>query len=891
MKYAEHLALEVKREAIEAQRAKFRSRAASGKCRACEFDEVIPALGRMDVPFNGLQSLLINVHNEGPDLLSTIRSFKARCLSPLEVLVFADMTTDDSLDNLPRGTQLFHHKGPEPFGCGRAKDFLASKARGSFIWHTDGHNRVARGMLDQGARWGSYVPCVVQPALGPLHQKPHECRAEPAPNNCYHGGNLSFEKGLPNIHQTTLRPDRRIKKVGCVNNSCFGYPRALLQKFGGWHAFPGRWGFQEAAFSIRLWFAGVPIYCLRDDVLAVLHRYQDWWDGPDAGEYKGKRKSYSVAGWHRRVNRRYATRVIFDDITWQRFWKPQFELVDRDSDGKANAALADSAVEAQRIAFAKVKKRTDEEWFKEVAKMDFNPAAAKVNDGVTRGLYLLTGGLGNALMCVPAIKALAKLSGEPVDIWDRGLHVKGLKEWLGHQPWTHAVIDKDTSVDYREYRFIIGSYWASPDISTLEGCTITQAFRQHRTKHEAYSSMEALWSAGYKGPTPSPFLDIPSSGLQSPVSSLDGEAVVICTEAAGRRDDVNKCYPHWEAVCRQLKAAGVPLIFLGNNEDVPAWMAEVGECLVGKTEFMAAVEIVRRARLYVGIDNGLAHVATAVHTPTVLVYGPTSPRKNLQLTQAVHVISSNFRCAPCFDTPRKDHCKAEPKGAMPCMREIAPERVARKVVHLLDTPYAEALPAQQVFLSRKQMVENCHLEMFQQWDELTRLLDVIRPIDPQRVLVIGTHHGAWELVVSGVCAPGTEFIMVDLEDFPERKLAEELLHDFGYKTTFIKGDSTAIETVERVREALAGNQVGVLYIDGYHEYDYVDADFRNYGELVQPGGIAVFHDVANFVNDDAPGSRKHWEEVKNSKDHWMTMEIRAGRNNGFGVVFVAPRKQ
>ena len=272
--------------------------AAPKHCSDCELEEAIPAIGRKDIPFDGLISLLINVHNEGPDLAQTCISFASRCLAPMEILVFADMTTDDSLAPLAdvaklpnvRDVIVTWHKGPAPAGCGKAKAALLERSRGRFIWHSDGHNRNVLGTLDQAARFGCFAPCVVQPALGPMRlTKPHEQAAEPVPHNCYYGGRLIVKKGLPDIDQRTGRPRRHAIRTECVNNSSFGYPRALAAQFGGWNKYAGRWGFQEAGFSWRCWFAGVPIFVLRDFV--VLHRYQDWWDGPNAGEYRGRRKS------------------------------------------------------------------------------------------------------------------------------------------------------------------------------------------------------------------------------------------------------------------------------------------------------------------------------------------------------------------------------------------------------------------------------------------------------------------------------------------------------------------------------------------------------------------------------------------------------------------------
>ena len=58
------------------------------------------------------------------------------------------------------------------------------------------------------------------------------------------------------------------------------------------------------------------------------------------------------------------------------------------------------------------------------------------------------------------------------------------------------------------------------------------------------------------------------------------------------------------------------------------------------------------------------------------------------------------------------------------------------------------------------------------------------------------------------------------------------------------GDSHDAETKEYVWVNTLDN-IGVLLIDGDHSCDGVVQDFEDYGELVRPGGVIVFHDYLN----------------------------------------------
>lgn len=873
-------------------------------CGDCdqEIEDLLPHLQLRGRAFPELMSLCINTQNEGPDLAQTCLSFARPTLGPLELCILADGTSDDSLDMLKRTAfppnvqdVKIVVNADAPVGCGRAKARLDALASGVYRHYSDGHNRLIRGSLDLAAFLSGYFACIVQPALGPLHGWPTRQATEKVPDNCYYGGALRVKDGWMDIDQKTLRHRSPIKRVDCVNNSSFGMHRQILAAIGGWHEFPNNWGHQEAGLSWRAWWTKTPIMCARD--IVVLHRYEDWWTGPEAEAYYaagGRRRKSTPKGEHGgKANLRYATYVCFDTTTWNAYWSP---LVERDPQGaRDQIAGARERMQKQHDEFQKLKKRTDDEFFMEIAKLPFNPATARAKEGAVTGLYLITGGLGNALMCVPAMKALAQLSGEPIDVVDMGLHVKGLIDWIEMQPWIARVRRDRDAVDYRDYKYVIGSYWEGPKVDRLEGCVISPANKQHRTKHESHSNIEAVRNAGFTGVTPSPFLTLDESTIEHAALSTENaqpaaEYIAICTEAAGRRDDVDKCWPHWEACCRQLRDAGVRMIFLGNNDDRPAWMDEVGDNLVGKTQFLQALRIIKGARLFVGIDNGLAHCAAALKTPQIVLYGTTSPRKNLQLTQAQHVIMADWACAPCFDTSRKKRCAQEQKGAKPCMRSIPQERVAQKILHLMNWPYADAMPHAQSFLSRKQIVENCKVEMFQSWPELTELLHFLQQLDPQRVIVIGAHHCAWELIVSSVCSEGTKFISIDAHDDPRRQEITRVLNEWHYPVEFIKGWSHEQATRDAVERTLGDSLADVLYIDGDHAYERVETDTEMYQGLVRPGGLMIYHDVSNFVNADAPGSRKHWAETM-EKHGGTLIQIRHGNGHGFGILRKARASQ
>lgn len=90
--------------------------------------------------------------------------------------------------------------------------------------------------------------------------------------------------------------------------------------------------------------------------------------------------------------------------------------------------------------------------------------------------------------------------------------------------------------------------------------------------------------------------------------------------------------------------------------------------LSGKTSLSEAVSILSEVDLLISNDMGLAHIAPAVGTETIVIFGPT----NEKTTQPIgsEIIRKNVDCTPCMlrDCPI-DHR---------CMTQISPEEVFEK---------------------------------------------------------------------------------------------------------------------------------------------------------------------------------------------------------------------
>lgn len=171
-------------------------------------------------------------------------------------------------------------------------------------------------------------------------------------------------------------------------------------------------------------------------------------------------------------------------------------------------------------------------------------------------------------------------------------------------------------------------------------------------------------------------LELPVPDLVSPAPG----AVVVHPGAArpSRRWPV----PRWGAVARQLRAAGHRVVVTGGAQErgLAGQVAQLaglpdGDVLAGRTDPRRLAAVVGRARLLLAPDTGVAHLATALGTPSVLLFGPTPPS----------------RWGPPPDRPKHrvlwagrvgDNAAAEPD---PGLLAITPEEVLAAALSTLGT--------------------------------------------------------------------------------------------------------------------------------------------------------------------------------------------------------------
>jgi heptosyltransferase-1 len=150
---------------------------------------------------------------------------------------------------------------------------------------------------------------------------------------------------------------------------------------------------------------------------------------------------------------------------------------------------------------------------------------------------------------------------------------------------------------------------------------------------------------------------------------------------------LNKRWPVelYAELVRRLAPANPDLRFavLGGDEDRPLGevitRADPARCLdlTGRLSLPEMVEWLRLSDLMVSNDTGPMHIAAALGTPLVALFGPTEPRRTGPYGQLEHALQLNLPCVPCL--------KARCAYAKPfeCLRAISVDTVARAVQNQL----------------------------------------------------------------------------------------------------------------------------------------------------------------------------------------------------------------
>lgn len=141
---------------------------------------------------------------------------------------------------------------------------------------------------------------------------------------------------------------------------------------------------------------------------------------------------------------------------------------------------------------------------------------------------------------------------------------------------------------------------------------------------------------------------------------------------------------HMRELLTKLQAAHPDAEFVELGKECPG--VGVGLDLRDQLSLEEAARTLRDCSLYIGPDSGLVHLALAVGTPAVGVYGPVLPAKAFGAREQLLAVISPEPCQGCWTDSRMREPGACPLGHSsaspidyPCMNTISPDAVFDRI--------------------------------------------------------------------------------------------------------------------------------------------------------------------------------------------------------------------
>lgn len=253
---------------------------------------------------------------------------------------------------------------------------------------------------------------------------------------------------------------------------------------------------------------------------------------------------------------------------------------------------------------------------------------------VVRIVVLRALGLGDLLTAVPALRAVRRAHpgaqvtlAAPAPLRPLALHtgaVDALVPTAPLEPLPSPLCGADLAVNLhgRGPQSVQLLEASAPRRLVSYGLPDGPSWREH--EHEVERWCRLVGQAGMPADPGDLALAVP------PVAPASSGAVLVHPGAAqpSRRWPTGR----WAEVVRSLSRAGHHVLVTGGPDEQERAVAVARTAalppervLAGRTDLLQLAALVAASRLLVSADTGVAHVATAFGTPSVVLFGPSSP--------------------------------------------------------------------------------------------------------------------------------------------------------------------------------------------------------------------------------------------------------------------------
>jgi predicted lipopolysaccharide heptosyltransferase III len=139
-------------------------------------------------------------------------------------------------------------------------------------------------------------------------------------------------------------------------------------------------------------------------------------------------------------------------------------------------------------------------------------------------------------------------------------------------------------------------------------------------------------------------------------------------------------YEKWVQIIDWLwKEYEIPTVIVGAPEEREKSIDIVNKCkgriynLTGRTSLDELAGVLSLSSLHIGVDSAAPHIAAAVGTPTITIYGPSDWRDWAPQGNIHSVITPDRDCVPCYQKG------CDNMGKSRCLEELTVDKVKRAI--------------------------------------------------------------------------------------------------------------------------------------------------------------------------------------------------------------------
>ena len=169
---------------------------------------------------------------------------------------------------------------------------------------------------------------------------------------------------------------------------------------------------------------------------------------------------------------------------------------------------------------------------------------------------------------------------------------------------------------------------------------------------------------------------------------IAGPFIVASYEASQKRKSKEWPASHWAEALDRLAGRRWPVVLVGTRPSpdlhetlrrYPQAVPHVVD-LSGRTNLPTLAALCGRASLCIGTDSGVLHLAAAMGTPVVGIYGPTDWRRTGPQGASHRLIHLDLPCSPCL----RSRCPWTGDEERKCLTQLAPRAVVEAACELIS---------------------------------------------------------------------------------------------------------------------------------------------------------------------------------------------------------------